>query len=81
MNQHPSKFHRHHDHLHRSFGSDGFGRRAEAFARWFGTPAFLIGQTLVVAAWIVINVVAATSGRMALAKLSMTDWCRAQCRI
>ncbi|MEO6595253.1 MAG: DUF1003 domain-containing protein [Planctomycetota bacterium] len=61
MNQHPSKFHQQHDHLHRAFGSDGFGRRAEAFARWFGTPAFLIGQTLVVATWIVVNVVAATS--------------------
>ena len=37
------------------FGSGGFGARAEAFARFFGTPGFLIGQTIVVAAWIVVN--------------------------
>jgi len=37
------------------FGSGGFGARAEAFARFFGTPSFLIGQTIVVAAWIAIN--------------------------
>jgi uncharacterized membrane protein len=43
------------EHLARPFGADIFGRRAEAFARFFGTPKFLIGQTLVVVAWIVIN--------------------------
>ncbi len=53
------------DHLHRGihplhspFGTDTFGRRAEAFARFFGTPRFLIGQTVLVGAWIVLNVVA-----------------------
>lgn len=40
------------------FGADGFGQRAEAFARFFGTPKFLIGQTAVVAAWIAVNAVA-----------------------
>src|SRR5205085_3121799 len=29
---------------------------AEAFARFFGTPLFLVGQTLIVALWIVANV-------------------------
>ena len=43
------------DHLARPFGSGNFGEKAEAFARFFGTPKFLIGQTLVVATWIVIN--------------------------
>ena len=38
-----------------AFGSDSFGAKAEAFARFFGTPKFLIGQTLVVAAWIALN--------------------------
>jgi uncharacterized membrane protein len=38
-----------------TFGSDRFGRRAEAFARFFGTPQFLIGQTAVVASWIAVN--------------------------
>lgn len=42
-------------HLHRPFGGDTFGRRAEAFARAFGTPRFLLGQTLVVVLWIVLN--------------------------
>jgi uncharacterized membrane protein len=42
-------------HLASPFGSGGFGAKAEQFARFFGTPKFLIGQTLVVAAWIVIN--------------------------
>ena len=35
--------------LHAPFGSDAFGRKAEAFARFFGTATFLIAQTLVVA--------------------------------
>lgn len=32
------------------------GRQAEAFARFFGTPLFLGGQTLIVLLWIVFNV-------------------------
>lgn len=47
-------------HLHRPFGGDTFGRRAEAFARAFGTPRFLLVQTLVVGLWVAINVAAAT---------------------
>jgi uncharacterized membrane protein len=45
-------------HLHGPFGSGGFGQKAEAFARFFGTPKFLIGQTVVVLVWIAINVAA-----------------------
>jgi len=41
-----------------AFGSDRFGQKAEAFARFFGTPQFLIGQTIVVAIWIAINAAA-----------------------
>ena len=37
------------------FGDDWFALKAEGFARFFGTPAFLIGQTLIVAIWIGIN--------------------------
>jgi uncharacterized membrane protein len=40
------------------FGPDKFGARAEGFARFFGTPKFLISQTVVVAAWIAVNAVA-----------------------
>jgi uncharacterized membrane protein len=43
-------------HIHRPFGHGTFGQRAEAFARFFGTPRFLISQTLVVAAWLALNV-------------------------
>jgi uncharacterized membrane protein len=34
--------------------------KAEAFARFFGTPFFLVAQTVVVAIWIVLNVVGIT---------------------
>ena len=60
MTQHPSPFHRGSQHLHGAFGSDAFGRRAEAFARWFGTPAFLAIQTAIVTLWILLNVLTAT---------------------
>jgi uncharacterized membrane protein len=43
------------EHLARPFGAGSFGEKAEAFARFFGTPKFLIGQTLLVSAWILIN--------------------------
>jgi uncharacterized membrane protein len=46
------------EHLSHPFGAGGFGQKAEAFARFFGTPKFLVGQTIVVAAWIAVNVVA-----------------------
>jgi uncharacterized membrane protein len=41
-----------------AFGEDAFGRRAEAAARFFGTPRYILGQTLVVIAWIAVNGVA-----------------------
>ncbi len=41
-----------------AFGPGTFGRRAEAFASVFGTPGFLMGQTLFVLAWIAVNGVA-----------------------
>lgn len=43
---------------HGAFGQDAFGRRAERAARLFGTPQYIIGQTLVVAVWIALNSVA-----------------------
>jgi uncharacterized membrane protein len=51
-------FHRDMQHLHGPFGADAFGRRAEIFARFFGTPTFLIAQTTIVIAWIALNVAA-----------------------
>jgi len=49
------RFHRSHLHLASPFGPGGFGQAAEAFARYFGTPSFLIGQTAIVALWIAVN--------------------------
>ena len=49
------RFHVPHLHLNSVFGNDWFALKAEAFARLFGTPGFLIGQTLIVAIWILIN--------------------------
>ena len=46
-----------HAHLTSAFGDDWFGGKAEGFARFFGTPTFLIGQTLIVALWIAANVI------------------------
>ncbi len=43
-----------------AFGDDWFGLRAESFARFFGTPKFLVGQTIIVAAWIAVNVTGVT---------------------
>ena len=43
-------------HLNSMFGDDWFARKAELFARFFGTPIFLVGQTLIVALWISLNV-------------------------
>ena len=56
----PFRFHAPHVHLAPVFGSDWFGIKAEAFARFFGTPVFLIAQTVIVAIWIVVNVVGVT---------------------
>ena len=46
------------EHLRGTFGSDRFGRLAERGARFFGTPQYIVGQTIVVIAWIVLNAVA-----------------------
>jgi uncharacterized membrane protein len=43
---------------HSPFGRDRFGRAAEAAARFFGTPQYIVAQTLAVGAWIALNSVA-----------------------
>jgi uncharacterized membrane protein len=45
---------------HGAFGQDAFGRGAEKLARFFGTPRYIFGQTLLVVAWIAVNSVALT---------------------
>jgi len=49
------RFHRPHAHLAPTFGNDKFALRAEAFARFFGTPTFLGAQTLIVVIWVCLN--------------------------
>lgn len=49
------RFHKGHAHLTSTFGNDRFALKAEAFARFFGTPAFLGAQTVIVLLWVVCN--------------------------
>jgi uncharacterized membrane protein len=49
------RFHLPHAHLESAFGNDWFGKKAEDFARFFGTPTFLVAQTLIVGLWIFVN--------------------------
>lgn len=51
------RFHVPHTHLQSVFGDDWFALKAEAFARFFGTPLFLIAQTVIVVVWILVNIV------------------------
>jgi uncharacterized membrane protein len=55
------RFHSPHLHLQSVFGDDWFALKAEAFARFFGTPSFLITQTVIVAVWILLNVLGLTT--------------------
>jgi uncharacterized membrane protein len=51
----PLRHHREHAHTESPFGNAIFGRLAERFARFFGTPLFIGGQSLIVVAWILLN--------------------------
>jgi uncharacterized membrane protein len=48
----------HHLVHHGAFGNDRFGIIAERFARFFGTPRFILAQTALVILWIAANAVA-----------------------
>lgn len=47
-------------HLGSVFGDNWFSLKAEAFARFFGTPIFLVTQTVIVAIWIGLNIFGVT---------------------
>ena len=53
--KHYMRFNFPHAHLASTFGDDWFALKAESFARFFGTPIFLIAQTLIVVVWIALN--------------------------
>jgi uncharacterized membrane protein len=59
--RHPRRFHLPHAHLESVFGGDWFALKAEAFARFFGTPLFLIAQTVIVGVWIGVNLIGWTT--------------------
>jgi uncharacterized membrane protein len=44
-----------------AFGDDPFGRNAEKVARFFGTPRYIIAQTVAVVVWITLNSIALIS--------------------
>jgi uncharacterized membrane protein len=48
----------HRPHPRGAFGDDTFGRAAERTARFFGTPQYILGQTVIVIAWIAVNAIA-----------------------
>jgi uncharacterized membrane protein len=41
-----------------AYDPEQFGALAERLARFFGTPRYLVGQTIIVVIWIIFNVVA-----------------------
>jgi len=59
--RHLYRFHVPNLHLQSVFGDDWFALKAEAFARFFGTPTFLVAQTVIVGIWILINVLGLTT--------------------
>lgn len=50
------RHHAAHAHLASPFGDTSFGQLAESFARFFGTPTFIGVQTVIVIAWILVNI-------------------------
>jgi len=58
--KHHFRFHLPFAHLFSVFGDDWFSLKAEAFARFFGTPVFLVTQTVIVVVWIAINAMGTT---------------------
>jgi uncharacterized membrane protein len=52
------RFHLPHGHLASPFGAGRFGAFSERTPRFLGTPQYLLSQSAVVAAWIVVNALA-----------------------
>jgi uncharacterized membrane protein len=58
---HHFRFHAPHAHLASLFGDDAIAVKAERFARFFGTPLYLVVQSAVVAVWVALNILGMTS--------------------
>jgi uncharacterized membrane protein len=50
-----AELHSHAERLRGAFGNDSFGRLAESAARFFGTPQYIVGQTVAVLLWVILN--------------------------
>jgi uncharacterized membrane protein len=57
---HHFRFHAPYAHLSSVFGDDVFAVKAERFARFFGTPTYLVVQTAIVVVWVAVNVIGLT---------------------
>jgi uncharacterized membrane protein len=53
--EHALRYLRPHKALASTFGDDAFGQLAERLARFFGTPRYIFGQTVIVVIWIIFN--------------------------
>ncbi len=53
----PFRFITDHSHLHGAFGEDRFGAIAERIALFFGTPTYIIVQTVIVFFWVLLNAI------------------------
>src|SRR5215475_13704104 len=58
---HHLRFHAPHAHLSSVFGDDAIAKKAESFARFFGTPLYLVVQSRVVAVWVALNLLGLTT--------------------
>lgn len=56
--KHHLRFLSRHQHLDGAFGADTFGQLAEKIARFFGTPQYIIGQSIIVMLWVAGNTAA-----------------------
>jgi len=54
----PLRYAREHEHLHGAFGADRFGAIAERVARFFGTPQYIVSQSVLLGLWVAVNAIA-----------------------
>ena len=55
MSRDELRYHGAHADMHGAFGADRFGVLAERLAQFFGTPKYVLSQTVIVLLWILYN--------------------------
>jgi uncharacterized membrane protein len=63
---------------HGAFGNDRYGVTAERFARYFGTPRFIIGQIVLVGLWITEEIAGSPPSSTLQSAPSETDTARSR---